>query len=175
MSDGRAGQWERARPSRRPMSGRGGRGGGGRGRLRWAAGGGAAMLAGGVLVGQGRAGGHGGDAATAGAVPAGAAPGPVPSQRFASGGLSRLGFGTGPGRCPRTGGPVPSAEGRTGRVPVSCSEPVPIGDDLGSKTPGSAPGRLRSRPRGLGVSPHGCPTPLRVRCKLPHLRAGAPC
>lgn len=70
---------------------------------------------------------------------------PAPPRRFTSGGLSHLGVRSGPGRCPRTGGPVPRAEGRTGRVPVSCSLPGPA--DLGYKVSASSPGRLRSRPR----------------------------
>lgn len=76
---------------------------------------------------------------------------PVPPQRFASGGLSHLGVGTGPGRCPSTGGPVPRAQGRSGRVPVSRSRPVPA--DLGYETSASSPHRLRSGPR-LSACPH---------------------
>lgn len=103
-------------------------------------------MAGGVLVGQGRAGGHRGDA---GPRLRGSPALPVPPQRFASAGLSHQAVGTGPGRCPRTRGAVPRAEGRTGRVPGSCSRPVP--SDLGCKTSsGAVRGSRRVPPHGVG-------------------------
>lgn len=86
------------------MSGRGGRGGSGRGRLRWALGGGAAMLAGGVLVGQGRAGGHGLDTGTARGCGCGGHPRPRPSAAFCLRGAVPPGRRDRPGAVPAHGG-----------------------------------------------------------------------